>query len=66
MVICDSGLGIPKTIAEKFTVQNDIAAIELAIRKRITSKPDFGQGNGLAGQGNRAMWGVDKWRSDCM
>ncbi|MBM3162687.1 MAG: DUF4325 domain-containing protein [Chlorobi bacterium] len=49
MVICDRGVGIPKTISEKYNVRNDIESIELAIRKGVTSKPDFGQGNGLAG-----------------
>lgn len=49
MVICDSGLGIPKTIAEKYSVRTDTEALELAIRKGVTSKPDFGQGNGLTG-----------------
>lgn len=49
MVICDSGLGIPKTIGQKFSIKDDVEAIELAIRKGVTSNPEFGQGNGLAG-----------------
>ena len=49
IVVCDGGVGIPKTISEKFNVKNDNEAIELAIQKGVTSKPDFGQGNGLAG-----------------
>jgi hypothetical protein len=48
--VCDSGIGIPATIRETFEdVHGDVAAIELAIRAGVTSKPDFGQGNGLAG-----------------
>ena len=48
-VVCDSGLGIPETLSKTYDFRNDIDALELAIKKGVTSKPDFGQGNGLAG-----------------
>lgn len=49
LVICDSGLGIPHTIKKAFTVQDDLDALCLSIEKEVTSKPDVGYGNGLAG-----------------
>jgi hypothetical protein len=49
-IVCDSGLGIPATIRRSFqNIGNDIAALEYAIRAGVTSKPSYGQGNGLAG-----------------
>ena len=49
MIVCDSGIGIPRSMAAKYEFKNDVAAIELAMRKGVTSKPQYGQGNGLAG-----------------
>jgi hypothetical protein len=48
--VCAAGIGITVTIRDTFKdVGGDVAALELAIRAGVTSKPDFGQGNGLAG-----------------
>lgn len=50
IVVADAGLGIPTTIREAY--RNDMSdeqTIEFALRKGVTSKPDFGQGKGLTG-----------------
>lgn len=49
LIVCDSGVGIPGTIKKAYKVTNDQQALELAIRRGITSNPKHGQGNGLAG-----------------
>lgn len=49
LIVCDSGIGIPKSMSALYTFKNDQEALEMAMRKGITSNPKFGQGNGLAG-----------------
>lgn len=49
LVVADSGMGIPSSMADAFTLRNDLDALERAVEAGVTSKPDFGQGNGLAG-----------------
>lgn len=50
LIVVDGGIGVPKSMHARFTdLRNDRVAIERAIQKGVTSKPDFGQGNGLAG-----------------
>lgn len=50
VLVVDGGVGVPKTMRERFSdIKNDRVAIERAVQKGITSKPNFGQGNGLAG-----------------
>jgi len=33
MIVCDSGIGIPKSMSVKYKFKNDVAAIELAMRR---------------------------------
>jgi anti-sigma regulatory factor (Ser/Thr protein kinase) len=49
LIVCDSGVGIPNSMRERYEFAGDKEGIELAVQKGTTSKPDFGQGNGLAG-----------------
>lgn len=49
LIVCDSGVGIPGSMKKAFKFRDDREAIELAMRKGVTSNPAFGQGNGLAG-----------------
>lgn len=50
IIVADSGIGIPKSLRERFPeIDNDRIAVEQAVQKGVTSKPTFGQGNGLAG-----------------
>lgn len=49
LIVCDSGIGIPQSMKAMYSFKNDQEAIEMAMRKGVTSKPKFGQGNGLAG-----------------
>lgn len=49
LLVCDSGVGIPSAMRARYKVQSDKEAVELAMQKGTTSRPDFGQGNGLAG-----------------
>jgi hypothetical protein len=50
IAVCDSGIGITQSMKRRFShINNDLIAMEMAIRKEVTSKPEFGQGNGLAG-----------------
>lgn len=50
LIVVDGGIGVPKSMRERFEdLRNDRLAIERAIQKGVTSKPNFGQGNGLAG-----------------
>jgi anti-sigma regulatory factor (Ser/Thr protein kinase) len=49
LIVCDSGVGIPGSMKRKFKFKDDKEALELAMRKGVTSNPAFGQGNGLAG-----------------
>jgi len=50
IVVADSGIGVPKSLRERFSdIANDRVAVETAVQKGVTSKPNFGQGNGLAG-----------------
>lgn len=49
LIVCDSGQGIPEAMRERFSCSNDQEALEMSTRKGVTSRPDFGQGNGLAG-----------------
>lgn len=50
IVIADAGVGVPASMRERFPdIPNDRIAVEQAVQKGITSKPNFGQGNGLAG-----------------
>ncbi|MBI4741331.1 MAG: DUF4325 domain-containing protein [Betaproteobacteria bacterium] len=50
IVVADRGTGIPETIRRAYPdYPNDEAAIEHALQKGVTSRPDFGQGKGLTG-----------------
>ncbi len=50
IVVCDTGIGIPNSMRQAFPdLRSDLDALEKAIQKEVTSKPDFGQGNGLSG-----------------
>lgn len=50
IVVADGGRGIPETIRSAYPgFQADEAAIEHALQKGVTSRPDFGQGKGLTG-----------------
>src|ERR1700754_1611075 len=49
LIVCDSGIGIPRAMRAMYDIKTDQAALEMAMRPGITSKPKFGQGNGLAG-----------------
>ncbi len=49
LVVCDGGIGIPRSMRKTFEGVSDLEALELAVRGQVTSKPEFGQGNGLAG-----------------
>jgi len=49
-IVCDFGVGIPYNIKNAFPeIKSDKMAIEHAIKKGVTSNPEHGQGNGLAG-----------------
>jgi hypothetical protein len=64
LIVCDSGVGIPKTMKTAFPdIRSDQEALEMAIRKGVTSKPNYGQGNGLAGslaiaQGSNGVFAI--------
>ena len=50
ILVVDGGVGVPRSMRERFSdIANDRIAIERAVQKGVTSKPNFGQGNGLAG-----------------
>lgn len=50
LIVCDSGVGIPSTMKRAFShIHDDQEALEMALRKGVTSNPRYGQGNGLAG-----------------
>lgn len=50
VVVVDGGIGVPSSMKAAFPeIRNDRIAIEHAVQKGVTSKPNFGQGNGLAG-----------------
>ncbi|TWI06865.1 uncharacterized protein DUF4325 [Lysobacter ruishenii] len=50
VLVVDAGVGVPKSMRDRFgDIRNDRVAIERAVQKGVTSKPNFGQGNGLAG-----------------
>lgn len=50
LIVVDGGVGVPNSMRERFPeLRNDRTALEQAIQKGVTSKPNFGQGNGLAG-----------------
>lgn len=50
LIVVDGGIGVPKSMRARFDdLRNDRLAVERAIQKGVTSKPNFGQGNGLAG-----------------
>lgn len=50
IVVADAGIGVPASMRQEFKdLPNDRIAVETAVQKGITSKPNFGQGNGLAG-----------------
>ena len=49
LVVSDSGIGIPEAMKVKHACNNDQEALELALQKGVTSNPEDGQGNGLAG-----------------
>lgn len=50
LIVVDGGIGVPRSMRTRFTdLRNDRLALEQAIQKGVTSKPNFGQGNGLAG-----------------
>jgi len=49
-VVCDTGIGIPTSMARQFNhLRDDCHAIEHAVQKGVTSKPGVNQGYGLAG-----------------
>ena len=67
LVVCDHGVGIPTSMSRRYSFHSDREALELAMRKGITSRPDVGQGNGLAGalaiaQHNRGRFAVTSQR----
>jgi hypothetical protein len=50
IVVADGGVGIPDSIRHAYPeFHEDSAAIEHALQKGVTSRPDFGQGKGLTG-----------------
>lgn len=50
IALCDPGVGIPYQMKRSFPeITSDRIAIEKAIEKGVTSNPEYGQGNGLAG-----------------
>ncbi|MDA8453486.1 DUF4325 domain-containing protein [Acidovorax sp. GBBC 3334] len=56
VIVADDGMGIPESIRSSALLRerfgdrvDDGEAIEIALREGVTSKPDFGQGKGLAG-----------------
>lgn len=50
IALCDSGVGIPQRMKGAFPdITQDKIALERAIEKGVTSNPEHGQGNGLAG-----------------
>lgn len=49
LIVCDTGQGIPGAMRSAFDFRYDQEALEMAMRKGITSNPEHGQGNGLAG-----------------
>lgn len=49
MVVADRGVGIPYTMKRSFEADSDTALIMKALERGVTSDPDNGQGNGLAG-----------------
>ncbi len=49
-VVADAGRGIPGVMREAFPhLRNDVDAINEAVKAGVTSSPNSGQGNGLAG-----------------
>ena len=49
-VVCDAGLGIPRTLRETHSeINSDTHALERAIREGVTRDKALGQGNGLFG-----------------
>ncbi len=56
VIVADDGIGIPASIRESALLRDQFGetvgdgdAIEIALRDGVTSKPDYGQGKGLAG-----------------
>lgn len=49
MVVTDRGVGIPMTMKRMFKLENDVSCIIKSLEKGVTSDPENGQGNGLAG-----------------
>ena len=50
ITVVDAGIGVPASMRESFPdIRNDRIAVEKAVQKGVTSKPHYGQGNGLAG-----------------
>ncbi len=49
-VVCDAGIGIPRTLRETRTdITSDAHALERAVREGVTRDKSIGQGNGLYG-----------------
>lgn len=49
-VVCDAGLGIPRTLREtRSDITSDTHALERAVREGVTRDKSIGQGNGLYG-----------------
>jgi hypothetical protein len=49
MVVVDRGVGIPFTMRRGFKLDTDVSCIMKSLEKGVTSDPENGQGNGLAG-----------------
>lgn len=49
VVVADGGRGIPAAMRDRFPKLTDAEAVEEAMKQGVTSIPDSGQGNGLAG-----------------
>ena len=49
LIVCDTGIGIPASMKQRFKFNQDRDGLALAIKKGVTSNPEYGQGNGLAG-----------------
>jgi anti-sigma regulatory factor (Ser/Thr protein kinase) len=49
VVVADGGRGIPAAMRDRFPHLSDSDAVEEAVKAGVTSIPDSGQGNGLAG-----------------
>lgn len=50
VVVCDSGIGIPKSLRDSGRgLDTDQEALEVAIKEGVTRDKNFGQGNGLYG-----------------